>query len=145
MGCRAGRRIGGALWVGADGRMIGGGAAVGDGGAVGTSSPNIRRKRSSQSGGAAGGGVDGWSSVGGSSPFFSARRLDNQFAMPLATTRAMITHGLSNRPAAMIGVMLTKADGYLWPADGGVEPDGSRPSLPMFSRMVVSACTFLMR
>ena len=26
-----------------------------------------------------------------------------------------------------------------------VEPEGSRPSLPMFSRMVVSACTFLMR
>lgn len=125
--------------------MMGGGAAVGGGVAVGTSSPNIRRNRSTQSGGAADGGADGCSSVGGGSPFFSARRLDNQFAIPLAITMAITTHGLSNRPAAMIGVRFTKIEGYLWPDDGGVEPEGSRPSLPMFSRMVVSACTFLMR
>ncbi len=73
-----------------------------------------------------------------------AFRLDIQLMMAPPTTKAMTIQGLSKRLAARRGGM--RAEDYLdLPSGRPVEPGFSRSSLPMLSRMEVSAWTFLRR
>lgn len=86
----------------------------------------------------------GASNVSDSSAACRAFRLEIQLIMAPPTTKATTIHGLSKRLAARIGDMTGRA--YLdLPSGRPVAPGFSRSSLPMLSRMEVSAWTFLRR
>jgi len=115
---------------------MGGGAGIGAGG----SSPMSRRRVSSRvsaPGGLPAEGEGSSPSVGGPA-CFSSRRFDSQLtSAPTMTTTATI-HGLSNK--------LTANRAFIWMATPrqvfapcAPGDDDSGPSLPMFSRMFVSA------
>ena len=78
------------------------------------------------------------SSTSGCSAEFCWRRFASQFATAPTMSSTATIQGLSNSPAAnmiFMGMAVLRQDF----APGAAEDDGSDPSPPMFSRIVVSA------